>query len=136
MDFEDFIINGKVILGESDIQKSKALIIMSNKNILGLKRLKIDNVTSSTVLSSSYESLRQILEAICLLKGYKVYSHEAYVYYLLKINEENISNKFNRLRKLRNGINYYAKDVSSKVSKDAFIEIQEICEYLKKKYLE
>jgi len=42
---------------------------------------------------------------------------------------------FDRLRKLRNGINYYGRQVSVNVAIDAQKQIKEICIILKKRYL-
>jgi len=135
MDFGYFIKEGKVIIGQPDIQKARALIKMSENSIKTADSLKIDDVNSSIVLMISYESLREILEAICLNSGFKVYSHEAYVYYLKKINETSISEKFDRFRKLRNGCNYYGKTVSAAVADNARDEIRSMRSVLIKKYL-
>ena len=136
MEFEDFIKEGKVNIGQPDIQKARALIKMSENSIKTADSLKIDNVNSSIVLMISYESLREILEAMCLSKGFKVYSHEAYVYYVKKMNETSSSEKFDRFRKLRNGCNYYGKSVSAAVANNAREEIKNLRISLIKKYLD
>jgi len=136
MEFEDFINEKKVIEGQVDSQKAKSLIKMSQENLNALESIELNEQTASIILSQSYESLRQVLEAITIMDGYKVYSHEAYTAYLNKIEEFSISRKFNRLRKLRNGINYYAKPVSKNTAHDAFYEITELTKVLIKKYLE
>lgn len=108
-------------------------------SILHLKEIgkfEITEINSSIILSQSYESLRQILEAITLTEGYKVYSHEAFTSYLKEKNEIIFANRFDRLRKLRNGINYYGKPVSQKVAEEALKEIKEMIKKLSKKYLD
>ncbi len=135
MQFDDFIKEEKVLISTKDFQKAKSLVKMSNNNLKTIGMLKITETTASTILSTSYESLRQILEAICLSEGYKVYSHEAFTFYLKKIKEDRIAEKFDRLRKLRNGINYYGRQVSTIVSINAKKEIKELCTFLKNKYL-
>src|SRR3989344_8959497 len=135
MDFNYFIKDGKVIVGEKDLSKAKALVTMSNNNFTTVKMLKLNPVTASSVLSLSYEFLRELLESICLLEGYKVYSHEAFVFYLKQIGEERISELFDRFRRLRNGINYYGKSVSIEIALDAREQIEKLCAELKRKYL-
>ncbi|MFH1669455.1 MAG: hypothetical protein ABIA62_06020 [Candidatus Woesearchaeota archaeon] len=135
MIFEDFITNGKVVVGEKDLQKAKAVIKMSDNNLKAANMLDMTETTASTILSISYESIRQILEAMCLKEGYKVYSHEAFTAYLKSKNEEQMAEEFDRLRKLRNGINYYGKQVSTEVSEDAKKKIKKLCDTLKNKYL-
>lgn len=61
-------------------------------------------------ISLLYDSLREILEALAIKKGFKIYNHECYVAFLKEIiglsREADI---FNDLRKTRNDINYYGK---------------------------
>ncbi len=135
MDFEVFIKNGKVRKGQPDHQKAQALLKMSHQTSKTADTIEINETSASIVLTVSYESLREVLEAICLLRGYKVYSHEAYTAYLQKCGEEKVASMFDRLRKLRNGVNYYGKTVSIEVAKDAREECKELCRELRKKYV-
>ena len=70
--------------------------------------------------------MRQILEAITLTKGYKVYSHEAYIYFLKHLKEYAFAENFDRSRKLRNGVNYYGKGVTKQTAQDAKMQVQTI----------
>jgi len=135
MNFEYFIKSGKVQKGAKDHQKAKALTKMSKNNFKTLKTIEINQSSASLVFSSAYESLRQILEAIALTKGLKVYSHQAFTYFLLELGEESVSVMFDRFRKLRNGINYYGKGVSEAVTRQAIKEIEKKMRYLVTKYL-
>lgn len=135
MDFTAFMQEGKVIKGEKDIQKAKSLIKMSENMFKTIESIEITDVTASTIMSISYEALREIVEALCLTEGYKVYSHEAFTAYLLNLKEERISASFDRFRKLRNGINYYGKTVSPATSEQAQKDMRELCVILKEKYL-
>lgn len=133
--FEEFVKEGKVIKGEKDGQKAKALLKMSDNNLKTAETIDITEVTSSTVFGIVYEALREVVEAICLLDGWKVYSHEAFTAFLSDLGEEAISVKFDRLRKIRNGANYYGKSVSIAVTNDAKVQVLKMCDFLKKKYL-
>ncbi|MFC1774743.1 hypothetical protein ACFLZN_00320 [Nanoarchaeota archaeon] len=124
------------MIGRKDDQKAKALIRMSDNNLKTVDEIKLNSITASPILSISYEALREILEAMCLMEGYRVYSHEAYTAFLKEICEFTISEKFDRLRKLRNGVNYYGSPVSINVSKEAREEVISLCKILKKKYLQ
>ncbi|MBI4453716.1 hypothetical protein HY636_03670, partial [Candidatus Woesearchaeota archaeon] len=76
---------------------------------------------------------REYCEAIGYLKGYKFLDHESITYFLRDIlKEEHISKKFDRYRKLRNGINYYGDDVNIETIKEAIIEIPELVKELYK----
>lgn len=136
MNFETFIANGKVRKGEKDFQKAKALILMSEKGLMTADTLPLNDTTASFVLTIAYESFREIIEAICLKEGYKVYSHEAYTFYLEKLGEEKIAFHFDRLRKLRNGVNYYGKPVAIETAQEAKKQSKELCALLKEKHLQ
>jgi spore germination protein YaaH len=135
MDFNIFIKNNKVRRGRADPEKAKALLNMSDRTRKTVDTIKINETSASIVLTVSYESLREILEAISLLEGFKVYSHEAYTAYLQKLGEEKIAIMFDRLRKLRNGVNYYGKTVSIEVAKEALKDCKELCAILKRRYV-
>ncbi len=135
MIFESFMKTGKVIKGTKDLQKSNALIKMSDQCFKTVEKIEVNEVSASIVLAMTYESLRELLEAMCLKEGYKVYSHEAYTAYLKKINEIEIAEKFDRFRKLRNGVNYYRETVSKEVTVNAIKEISVMNKKLKEKYL-
>ncbi len=135
MNFDDFVIEGKIIIGEKDIQKARALIKMSKANMGITTSLKLNDDSASIIFSMLYESFRQIVEAMCLAEGYKVYSHEALTAYLLKKFEEQAAEVFDRYRKLRNGVNYYGKPVSLDVAIGAKNEVRKWTKYLIEKYL-
>ena len=108
---------------------------MSDNSTATIHAMKINEVNASIVLTISYESLRELLEAMCLREGFKVYSHEAYTAYLKMKNEIELAEKFDRFRKLRNGVNYYGKSVSKEVSQKAVQEISRLNKKIKEKYL-
>ena len=135
MEFEDFIEQGKVRKGGSDISKVRSLLETSNNHLLFLKNQKIDEISAGSILVTYYEALREIVEAICLKEGFKVYSHEAFTSFLKDKNEDSASVKFDNLRKLRNSINYYGEKVSTSEVESAKIEIVKLIHILKNKYL-
>lgn len=135
MRFQDFIENGKVRKGLLDIQKAKAIIKMSTNNIEVFKNIQINEISAGPVMVNFYEALRKIIEAVCLKEGLKVYSHEAFTYFLKEKNEELISLKFDKFRKIRNGINYYGEQISVEESIAAKEDILKIIEELKNRYL-
>ncbi len=90
-----------------------SLIKSSKKKFESSKRLKLDSITASAKISLVYESLREILEAFAIKKGFKVYNHECFCAFLDEICNDKISSeKFNRFRIIRNQINYYGKEIS------------------------
>ena len=112
-----------------------SLTDMCQKKIIFLNSLEINELSSPTIFVSYYEVLRKIIEAIAIKEGYKVYSHEAFFYFLKEKKEELIALRFDKYRKLRNGINYYGKDIDINEVIKAKEDIIKFIKILKLKYL-
>lgn len=136
MKFEDFIKNGQVKRARKDMELIKSLIKTAEKDLKFLGSLKINEDSARKIMTNYYDVLRSILEAISLSDGYKVYSHEPFGFFLKEKGEDIIAEKFDRLRKIRNGISYYGADISTDEVKENAAEIMKIIEVLKRKYLE
>lgn len=91
----------------------KSLIKSSNNKLESGKILKMSDITAASKLSLAYDSLRELLEALALKNGYKVYNHECYTAFLKEIlGESDKGSEFDEIRKVRNDVNYYGKDIS------------------------
>jgi hypothetical protein len=136
MIFEDFIRSKKARASSKNPDLAKSLLRGSIKDLKFLEGLEINENSSRKVMVSYYETLRSILEAVASIQGYKIYEHEAFTFYLKKIEEGVLSIKFDRLRKIRNSINYYGEDISIAETKEVKEEIKKMIENLIKKYLQ
>ncbi|MFH1332613.1 MAG: hypothetical protein ABIH53_00020 [archaeon] len=126
MDWKQCNDNKMVKKVSEDLELIKSLKISSNKSFQSAGRLKLDNITATSVISLYYDSLREVLEALAISKGYKVYNHECYCAFLKEIiKDEDIGNNFDKFRKIRNKIKYYGKDISSEDAKDIIQELKE-----------
>ncbi len=104
------------------VKTDKALIASllksSGNKLKSSKRLGLDNVTANSKITLAYDSLRELLEALALSKGYKIYNHECYTSFLREImNRSDFADKFDKIRKIRNGINYYGETVTTDSAK-------------------
>ncbi len=135
MNLQEFIDSKKVRRSEPDKPLAKSLIAMSENHIDTIKPIEVTDKTASTIMSDYYEALREIIEAICAVKGYKVYSHEAFTYFLKENGEGLVAEKFDRFRKIRNSIHYYGKQADKRSVKEDKEEIEKIIGYLKEKFL-
>jgi len=135
MNFKYFIEKGLVRKTSKDKSLAKSLVQNSKKDIKFLNGLKINENSARKIMTNFYDVLRTILEAISVTKEYKIYSHEAYAYFLQEIGEELLAIKFDRFRKIRNSINYYGKDISIEETKENIHEIKKMINFLIKKYL-
>jgi len=133
MDFEFYLRNGKVNKTAPNAIRAKSMIKSSKQAIDTAKSISLNENTSKSVFRELYEGLREYCEAIGYLKGYKFQDHESITYFLKDIlKEESISRKFDRYRKLRNGINYYGESIDIEVIKEALQEIPALVEKLSK----
>lgn len=135
MRFEAFIRQKKVRKGKPDIQLARSLVKMSDNHIESINDVKLTKVSSATIMTTYYESLREIVEAMAAVEGFKVYSHEAFTYFLKEREEDIISFKFDKYRKIRNNINYYGEPIESSVTEAGIKDMLEMIAKLKDKFL-
>ena len=113
MNWNECKINRLVKEIKADLELISSLVIQSNKKIITDSFSPLNSDTVSTKLCNNYDSLREILEALALQNGFKIYNHECFTGFLkeiLKLEKEAFD--FDNLRKVRNSINYYGEDVS------------------------
>ncbi|HIH14812.1 MAG: hypothetical protein QT08_C0009G0059 [archaeon GW2011_AR17] len=123
MDIEECYSKGFIRKTSIDKELMKSLVKMSESKIIAINSAKIDEITISAYVSMAYDALREILEAICIGKGYKVTSHQC-IGELLKtitLNFEYV--EFDRMRYIRNGINYYGKEIDLEQGKELLQKI-------------
>ena len=136
MNFENFIRKNLVRKSVPDTELAKSLTIESNRILLVVNGLALNDTNSSVLMRECYEAFRQICEAIAVNNGYKIYSHEAITSFVAEIlNEKEIAESFDRYRKIRNSINYYGTPIDIGEVKKALVEIPKFIEIIKKKYL-
>jgi len=108
-----------------DLDMVKSLIKTSENKLKSEEKLVMSEVTSGSKLSLAYDSLREILEALSLKEGYKIYNHECYTAFLKEIlKESNKGHEFDEIRKIRNDVNYYGKDISIGEAEDVINRIK------------
>jgi len=133
MKFEDFIKEGKVRKTTPDKLMIESIIKNTFEDLKFLEQTKLTELSKRKLVTNYYDSLRSILEAISILKGYKIYSHEAFAFFLKeKLNQKVLSLKFDRLRKIRNGLNYYGKSLQLKEADDIIHDLKDLIEQVKK----
>ena len=127
MDFKE-CIKKRIVKGVcSDGELIKSLLKTSKNKLYSGEKLGLDDITSTSKISLMYDSLRELLEALALKKGFKIYNHECYTSFLKEVvGLDAISEEFDDLRKIRNNINYYGKEISIKEAKQVLEQIKEL----------
>lgn len=127
MDWKECINKRIVRSAETDDELIKSLIETSKNTLLSADFLFLNETTSVSKLSLCYDSLRELLEALALKKGYKIYNHECYTGFLKDIiGDSELSERFNRIRLLRNSVNYYGQKVDLRDAKDKIEELKSL----------
>lgn len=118
-DFSFFVEKRDVKKQSPDINIAKATAKDSIER-LELAKSIINSQKPKYVLENAYESIRELIDAILFLDGYKSYSHEASVTYLIKLGFS-ISDvmKVDLLRRKRNGIKYYGEEANKKEAEES-----------------
>ena len=90
-------------------------------------KLEMSNITAGSKLSLAYDSLRELLEALSLKNGFKVYNHECYAAFLKEVMKESYkADEFNEIRKVRNAVNYYGKEISPEEASEIIARIKKL----------
>ena len=137
MKFDDFIKEGKVRKTSPDRLMAESIIKNTIEDLKFLNATPVTELSKRKLVSNYYDSLRSLLEAISLIKGYKIYSHEAFTPFLKeKLGEERLSTKFDRFRKNKKWyLNYYGKSIELTEAKEFTSELKSVIEYIKKRLL-
>ena len=105
----------------------------AEKKLISEKRLELDDISASSKITLCYDALREYLEALTIQKQFKIYNHECHCAFLKEIiKDSSLAERFNKVRLVRNSINYYGKDISVDEAKEILDEIKEILTTVKK----
>ena len=116
---------------KEDINLIESLLKTSNNKLESEEKLEMNEITAISKLSLTYDSLREVLEALALKKGYKIYNHECYTAFLKEILEESEKgDEFDEIRKIRNSVNYYGKGISIEEATEIIIKIKELRKFM------
>jgi len=110
-----------------DVKEDKNLII-STREIADVKIRSAEALPKELYIGKItllYDAVREFLESTALENGFKIYNHECYAAFLKEVLHLSIEAElFDKLRKIRNNINYYGKKVSEdeadKIIKDLY----------------
>lgn len=117
-DFKFYLNEGKVKKQKAGTELAKSLIHDAGERVKQVS--KLDTTTFSKIIFENvYDALREILDALLAVDGYKSYSHEASIVYLRKYQiEDSTITELDNLRYKRNSSKYYGKDVSEDDAKE------------------
>lgn len=133
MNFESSLMKGKAKKVKPNKIIASSLFKSSIQAIETAKSIRLNSDTSKSIFRELYEGLREYCEAIGYQEGVKFLDHESIGFFLRDVlNEKSLFKKFDRYRKLRNGINYYGEDIDIETVKEAIVEIPILIKELEK----
>lgn len=116
--FEIFLNKGDVKKISPDIELFNSLIKDMNERLAKAKLLD-KNIFSKIFFENIYDALRDFCDALLAKDGFKSYSHQASINYLLKKGfDVSIVNELDQFRYKRNGSKYYGVPISIEEAKD------------------
>jgi len=123
MDLEECFRKGVIKRTKVNRELIKSLIEMSGIKETAVRTAGINEINISAYVSLAYDSLREALEAVCISRGYKVLSHVCIGELLGYILKGFPHKKFDRMRYIRNSINYYGTKVELRQGKQLIAKI-------------
>src|SRR3989344_7835327 len=115
--------------------RAKSLVIASKEAIQTAKEIPIKDEKLKSIIRELYEGLRQFCEAIGYTKGFKFNNHEVIADFLKdELKEPSLALKFDKYRRIRNGVNYYGDAIPVESVKEALNEIPTMIKTLEKHY--
>jgi hypothetical protein len=95
---------------EPDINHANSIIESAKYREKTAGMLPVNDSTKETVYVLYYDVLRDLISALAIQKGYKIYNHECLASFLNEIIKDvSSAREFDHLRRLRNKINYEGK---------------------------
>lgn len=119
-EFQEFIANGDVRKGLRDIALARSLREFSEKRMKFAQLMPSEEQSAFLTYETVYDALRELIDSLLVLEGYKSYSHIASIAYLQKfpdISHAEIA-KLDNAREKRNLAKYYAKPITLAEAKD------------------
>ncbi len=124
MDWQQCITNRIVKDVSIDTHKITSIRLISHEKLKASSSL--DDTLYYAKLPLLYDVLRELLECVALQHKYKIYNHECYTAFLKEILHLSLlGDRFDRFRVLRNGINYYGKQITLEEAKTVMQEMKE-----------
>ena len=135
MDLDECYRKGFIRKTKVDKELIFSLIEMAGIKEIAVNTAKINEINISAYVSLAYDSLREILEALCISKGYKVTSHLCIGELLREILTDFNFIDFDRMRYTRNGINYYGTKIDFEQGKELIKKMFDMKKELAGKYI-
>ena len=132
-DFEYYIGKGEVKKQSPDANFAASLIQDAVQRFKYASGAKPDEKSAKYIYEDIYDSLREAIDSLLALRGFKSYSHVASISFLKQFDfSYDEMDSLERMRKRRNGMKYYGKTCSVAETKAAIELAREMLRKLQK----
>ena len=134
MDWQECNVKKIVKKVSTDEELINSLTKTSENKLTSSDLLVLNETTANSKITLAYDALRELLEALALKNQYKIYNHECFTSFLKEtLHESTLGDDFDEMRKLRNGLNYYGKQITAEECEKIIKEIKNIIRKVKLK---
>ena len=127
-EFSFYLRKQEVVKMVPDSELAKSLARIGRRRFENLPPdSEITDRNSFQVVENAYEAVRELIDALMSLKGYKSYSHEASIAFLREFHKVpgHIINMIDRYRRIRNDIKYRGLLTTAKQGIEAKKDLKE-----------
>jgi len=111
MDINECKRQGFIKITTPNASKAASLLEIADLKEEAANAVELNEKNINAYFPLAYDSLRETLEALCLLLGYNVTNHICLGELLKEISPGFDYTSFDRFRYARNGINYYGRKI-------------------------
>lgn len=127
MDWKECTAKRIVKQVQPDINMIHSLKASAENKFTSQETLEMTAVTSASKVSLAYDSIRELLEALALQHRHKIYNHECYTAFLKEVLHQSLlGDVFDEVRKLRNSVNYYGKEISTEEARREISKMKDL----------
>ncbi len=133
MDWEDCVKRNSVKQVQRNPEQANSLFALAKKRLESIDKRK-DYEYPQLLLEDYYETIRELISALLSLHGYKSYSHECLISFMVEFHGGTLTGYqlhfLDDLRKLRSDILYRGREIAEDYLDRNLSEIERILEVL------
>jgi uncharacterized protein (UPF0332 family) len=121
---------------KSNANEAQALLKRAKARMGYVENQEIKEDNAVFIFEDIYEALREAIQSLLAMKGYKPYSHEALAAFMKEFYQKEFTTKeietFNRYRIIRNNIVYRASSIDAKEAEKALQYVKKMISKIEK----
>ena len=133
---DEFLERGDARKSIKDKALAKSLLDTADSDLRFISCVEITPDSARKVSANYYDVARSLVEAMAVLNGLKIYKHEGFTAFLRGCGKNYLAEKFDRFRKIRNGIEYFGNNALVEETMQNVRDLKELIAKLRKQLSE